>query len=109
LARASPAAALATLRHEDKIHERAAMLRGWARDLATQLETLGVKTFPSETYFFLADFAPHDAAVIAEKLKSRGILIKPLNAPSLGPSFMRVTTALPEDNVRFLAALQEIL
>jgi histidinol-phosphate aminotransferase len=109
LARASQAAALATLRHENKIHERAATLRGWAHDLAAQLEVLGVKTYPSETYFFLADFAPHDAAVIAEKLKARGILIKPLNDPRLGPGFMRVTTALPEDNTRFLAALRELL
>jgi hypothetical protein len=62
------------------------------------LEKLGVKTYPSQTYFFLADFAPRDASVIAEKMKTRGILIKPLNDPKLGPGFMRVTTALPEDN-----------
>ncbi len=109
LARASQAAALATLRHEDRIHERAATLRSWACNLAAQMEALGVKTYPSETYFFLADFAPHDAVVIAEKLKARGILIKPLNDPVLGPGYMRVTTALPEENARFLAALQDFL
>ncbi|MDP2783417.1 MAG: histidinol-phosphate transaminase [Sulfurimicrobium sp.] len=109
LARASQAAALATLRHEDKIHARAATLRAWAAELAGELERLGVKTFPSQTYFFLADFAPRDATVIAAGLKARGILIKPLNDPRLGPGFMRVTTALPEDNARFLAALREVL
>jgi Histidinol-phosphate/aromatic aminotransferase and cobyric acid decarboxylase len=109
LARASQAAAVATLRHEDKVHARATLLRGWARDLATQLAALGVKTFPTETYFFLADFAPHDAAAIAAGLKQKNILVKPLNDPALGPGFMRVTTALPEDNARFLAALEELL
>lgn len=109
LARASQAAALATLRNEAKIHERAATLRTWATELALELEKLGVKTYPSQTYFFLADFAPCDASVIAEKMKARGILIKPLNDPQLGPGFMRVTTALPEDNTRFIATLRELL
>jgi histidinol-phosphate aminotransferase len=109
LARASQAAALATLQHEHRIAERAATLRRWAADLAAELNVLGVKTYPSETYFFLADFAPLDAAVIAGKLKSQGIFIKALGDPALGPGFMRVTTALPEDNARFLAALRPLL
>jgi len=109
LARASQAAAIATLMHEDRIVERASQLRRWAAALAMELAQLGVKTFPSETYFFLADFAPHDASMIAEGLKARGILIKPLNDPRLGPGYMRVTTALPEDNARFIVALRELL
>jgi histidinol-phosphate aminotransferase len=109
LSRPSEAAAIATLRHEDKIRTRAEMLRGWAKELAMELEKLNVKTFPSETYFFLADFAPHDASKIAAKLREREILIKPLNDPALGPGYMRVTTALPEDNQGFLAAIKEVL
>jgi histidinol-phosphate aminotransferase len=35
--------------------------------------------------------------------------VKPLGDARLGPGFMRVTTALPEDNTRFLEALREIL
>jgi len=37
------------------------------------------------------------------------ILVKPLNDERLGPGYMRVTTALPEDNARFIAALRELL
>jgi histidinol-phosphate aminotransferase len=109
LARPSEAAAIATLRHEDKIRARAVMLRGWARELASDLEKLGVKTFPSETYFFLADFAPHDAGAIVTKLRERKILMKPLNDPLLGPGYMRVTTALPEENRQFLVAMKDTL
>jgi len=109
LARPSQAAAIATLQHEDKIHARAAQLRAWTEELAAQLRTLGVRTYPTETYFFLADFAPHDAAHLAEALKVQGILIKPLNDPGLGSGHMRVTTALPEDNRRFVDALRELL
>jgi len=109
LTRASEAAAIATLRHEDKIKARASQLRTWTQELAGQLRSLGVRTFPSETYFFLADFSPHDARVLASLLEEREILVKPLNDDRLGPGFMRVTTSLPEDNARFVSALQDTL
>ncbi len=109
LARPSQAAAIATLYHEDKIRARAMRLRTWSQALATELRTLGVRTFPSETYFFLADFAPCDANTIAAGLRKRNILVKPLNDRRLGPGYMRVTTAAPEDNARFLLALKELL
>jgi histidinol-phosphate aminotransferase len=70
---------------------------------------LGIRSFPTETYFFLADFSPHDADTLAALLKERNILVKPLNDERLGPGYMRVTTALPEDNARFIAALRELL
>jgi hypothetical protein len=49
------------------------------------------------------------AAGIADRLRNRDILIKPLNDPTLGSGFMRITTALPEDNQRFVDALREVL
>jgi histidinol-phosphate aminotransferase len=109
LARPSEAAAVATLRCEDKIQARVTRLRTWTQELAGQLRALGVRTFPTETYFFLADFAPHNAVQMAEALRARGILVKPLNDPILGEGFMRVTTALPEENVHFVDALKDLL
>ena len=109
LARPSEAAATATLLHEDKIQYRARQLRVWTERLAEELVSLGVRVFPSETYFFLADFAPHNAMQIAEALKQRGFLLKALNDSTLGDGFMRVTTAMPEDNARFVQVLKEIL
>lgn len=109
LARASEAAAIAALEHEEKIHLRCAQLRAWTDDLASRLRELGVRTFPTESYFLLADFAPHDAANLAAALAPRGILVKPLDDPVLGRGFMRVTTALPHDNERVVAALHELL
>jgi histidinol-phosphate aminotransferase len=109
LARPSQAAAIATLQHEDKVRARALQLRAWAGELAAQLRTLGVRTYPTETYFFLADFAPHDAAQLAEALAAKGILVKPLGDPILGRGFMRVTTSRPEDNSRFVDSLRTLL
>jgi histidinol-phosphate aminotransferase len=109
LARPSQAAAIATLQNEDQIHVRGSQLHAWTEALAGELRAMGVRTYPTQTYFFLADFAPHNAADIADQLRSRDILIKPLNDPTLGPGFMRVTTALPEDNRRFVDALRALL
>jgi histidinol-phosphate aminotransferase len=109
LARPSEAAALATLRHEAKIGERVRQLRRWTERLGADVRALGVRTFPSETYFFLADFAPHDAGTLAARLRERQILVKPLGDPRLGPGYMRVTTARPEDNARVLDALRALL
>lgn len=109
LARPSEAAAIATLRHEDRITERVAQLREWTDGLARQLHSLGVRTFPTETYFFLADFSPHDAGRLAKRLKAHDILVKPLNDERLGPGFMRITTSLPEGNARFVSVLRNLL
>jgi len=109
LARPSQAAALATLEHEEKIRERVRLLRGWTEDLAAALRGLGVRTFPTGTYFFLADFAPHDACQLAEAMRAQNVLIKALNDDRLGPGYMRVTTALPADNARVIEALADLL
>jgi len=109
LARPSQAAAIATLRNQDEIDDRIERLRGWTTALAADLESLGVRTYPTETYFFLADFAPHDASAVAAGLRERDIYVKPLGDDRLGEGFMRVTTATPADNERVLDALAEIL
>jgi histidinol-phosphate aminotransferase len=109
LARASEAAAIATLQRTDRIEARIAQLRKWTRELAAKLGELGVRTFPTEAYFFLADFAPHDARVLAERLREAKIMVKPLNIERLGAGFMRITTSLPEGNERFVSALEQIL
>jgi histidinol-phosphate aminotransferase len=106
LARPSQAAAIATMQRQDKIQQRITMLRGWTEELAKDLRALGVRTYPTETYFFLADFAPRDATRLAERLREQRILVKPLGDPRLGAGFMRVTTARPENNRRFVQALR---
>jgi histidinol-phosphate aminotransferase len=109
LSRPGQAAAMATLRNEARIRERVDRLRDWAHDLAADLRSLGVETFPTETYFFLADFSPHDAGDVAAQLRERNIFVRPLEDDRLGPGYMRVTTARPEDNDRVVRALEDIL
>jgi histidinol-phosphate aminotransferase len=91
------------------MHARSGQLRRCTEALAAELRALGVRTFPTHAHFFFADFAPHDAAEIADRLRSRDIVIKPFQDPMLGPGYMRITTALPDDNCRFVAAPREML
>lgn len=109
LARASEAAAIATLLHEEKINLRIKKLKLWARELSESLQSLGVKTYPTEAYFFLADFAPLNAGVIASALEEKGFLLKPLNDVALGEGYMRITTSTPENNMQFIQTLKDLL
>jgi histidinol-phosphate aminotransferase len=108
LARVSQAAAIATLEHEDEIRRRVGELKTWARELAAGIDALGFRTFPTETYFFLTDLAPLRADRVASSLRERGILVKPLGDPRLGPGYLRITTSTPDGNRRFLAALADV-
>jgi histidinol-phosphate/aromatic aminotransferase/cobyric acid decarboxylase-like protein len=63
---------------------------------------IGKKT---EMFLGISTVAGERGAADAE----RDLLIKPLNDPALGPGYMCVTTALPEDNRRFVDALREVL
>jgi hypothetical protein len=102
LARPSQAAAIATLAHEEEIHERSEKQRNWMRELTRRSSRSARGSFPSRR----TSFSPHDAEEIARELAKRNSLIKPLGDARLGRGYMRVTTALPE---RFIAALAEIL
>jgi histidinol-phosphate/aromatic aminotransferase/cobyric acid decarboxylase-like protein len=100
---------VATLAHMDKIIQRSHMLKQWTRQLTAELVQLGVKTYPSETYFFLADFAPYTGKAIAEALAARQILVRPLDDARLGAGFIRLTTACPEDNAKVLRVISHFL
>jgi histidinol-phosphate aminotransferase len=106
LATPSQAAALATLAQREKITQRVQLLKDWTRTLARELEQLGVTTYPTETYFFLADFTPYSGKTIADALAAASILVKPLEVPRLGAGFIRITTAVPEDNAKVLRVLR---
>jgi histidinol-phosphate aminotransferase len=47
--------------------------------------------------------------ILSARLRERSIRVKPLEDARLGPGDMRVTTALPEGNVRVIEALRELL
>jgi len=99
------------LAHAEVFAAQAREIRAQRATLISGLQALPQLTvFPSEANFILFRAPPGQATTLFEGLKTAGILIKNLAAPS-GPlqDCLRVTVGLPEENAAFLAALRELL
>jgi len=108
LARVSEEAAITVLKNMKKIMKRVKVLKERTRKLASSLERIGIKTFPSETYFFLAK-VPMKSESFAEELKRRNILINPAKQEGLGDNFVKFTTSTQKNNKIVIEAVKEIL
>ncbi|MFZ2302259.1 MAG: histidinol-phosphate transaminase [Gallionella sp.] len=97
------------LEHHDVLLQQAEQIKRDRAVLYRQLsETAGVRAYPSEANFLL--FRVANATGVFDGLKRRGVLIKNLNGghPML-TDCLRVTVGTPEENERFMVALQESL
>ena len=108
LTRASEAAAIAVLKNMDKIMKRVEKLKKWAKELAQHLEYVGIRTYPTETYFFLAKINVNREKFVNE-LKKRAIRVKPAKQEGLGKKFIKFTTSTQENNEIVIQAIKEIL
>jgi histidinol-phosphate aminotransferase len=97
------------LEHHGVLLQQAEQIK---RDRAQLLRRLGeiaaVKVYPSEANFLL--FRVANAAAIFNGLKQRGVLIKSLDGthPML-KDCLRVTVGTPDQNMKFMTALQETI
>jgi histidinol-phosphate aminotransferase len=108
LARTAEAAAMASLEYLDKIRERVMFLRNQAGDLAKSLQNLGVKTYPTESFFFLGK-VPMDADEFARALSKRNINIRPIRLEGMENKFLKFAASTSENNRIVLKAVKEIL
>jgi histidinol-phosphate aminotransferase len=108
LARTAEAAAIASLEHIEKIKERNITLKGLARDFAESLQGLGIKTYSTNTYFFLGK-VPIGADEFTSELNERNIHIRPLHHERLENRFLRFATSTPENNRIVLDTIRDIL
>jgi len=77
-------------------------LRTW---LAAQLQTLGVRSFPSAGNFLLADFGPQGPALF-RKLEKQGILLRD-RGKDMGAGFVRITIGTSAEMNRFMQAIRK--
>ena len=95
------------LERHDVLLQQAGQIKLDRAALYQQLsEIKGITVYPSEANFLL--FRVAKATVVFESLKQRGVLIKNLNGGhTMLNDCLRVTVGTPEENERFIAALQE--
>jgi histidinol-phosphate aminotransferase len=109
LARTAEAAATASLENRDKIGERVTDLKALTEEFAKSLESLGIKTYPTETYFFLGRVSHLSADEFAEALSKRNIHIRPLRIEGREDRFLRFATSTAGNNRIVLDAIRDIL
>ena len=100
------AAALAALADPDYVVESAALNRAGIALLSRELDARGIGYVPTHGNFMLIDVG--DGAQVFEKLLREGVIVRPVGNYGL-PAHIRVTVGLPEENLRFLAALKTVL
>lgn len=77
--------------------------------LARELRRLRIRTYDSYTNFLMMIFTSEaEVQDIFLKLQQRGVITRPLSQAGL-PNCLRVTVGLPEENRRFIQALEEII
>ena len=69
------------------------------------LDRLGIKYFPTQTNFFLIDVCK-DADDIYEDMLKQGVIVRSMTSYGY-PNYIRVNVGLPDENVRFLKALEK--
>lgn len=100
-------AALAALKDEDHVRRSRELVLKSRKQVAEGLQKLGLSPVPSEANFFFVDIGVDSVAAFKLLLK-RGVIVRTGDIFGL-PTFIRVNFGLPEENDRFLAALEEVL
>ena len=104
---AAQAAALASLSDDEHIQESVRVNELGKSFLYSGFQEMNLRYVPTETNFILVDVAQPAAEIFQEMMK-RGVIIRPAHVFGL-PTFIRVTVGTPEENLRFLQALREVL
>jgi len=99
-------AACAALEDRDFIAKSREMNASGLRQLEAGLGRLGLEFIPSRGNFIT--FRVGDAKRVFEALLRQGVIVRPIAGYGM-PEHLRVTVGLPEQNERFLAALERAL
>ncbi len=101
------AAAIAVLGDEDYLNETKTVISEGLEYLYGALDRLGISYFPTEANFFLID-VKQKADDVFEKMLKLGVIVRSM--ASYGYSeYIRVTVGLPEENRRFIEALEKVV
>mgnify|MGYP001611113565 FL=1 len=101
------AAALAALEDEEFLHRSVGLNERGMRQLVEGVSRLGLGFIPSAGNFLTIDLG-RDAGPVDQALLRLGVVTRPIASYGL-PDHLRVSIGLPEENARFLAALEQVI
>lgn len=101
------AAAIASLEDQEHVERSKRINREGKEYLYQQLNGLGLPYIESVANFILIN-VPEQATAVYEKLVAQGIIVRPMHFYGL-PNSIRVAVGTPEQNERFIHALQRVL
>ena len=102
-------AGLLALDHAEEMAERVRRVASAREHLASALAELPVDTWPSDANFVLFRPRHPDPAAVWTSLVDEGVLIRDFSSRPGLEGCLRVTVGTPEENARFLRALEGIL
>ena len=100
------AGALAALGDQEFLQKTVSLVHNGLDDLYTALEARGIHYIPSQANFFMIDMGKSADAVFEQMLRL-GIIVRSMKSYGY-PEFIRINAGLPEENQRFLKALDTI-
>ncbi len=100
-------AAAAALDDDDFLKKTLATVHQGLDFLYTELSRRGLRYYPSQANFFLIDVG-RPADRVFQALLRQGVIVRPMGAYGY-PAFIRLSVGLPEENRRFLRALDAVL
>lgn len=101
------AAAVAALNDSAHLEAGIRLNRDGLQQLETGFDKLGLLWIPSVGNFVAVDTG-QDAAAVYQRLLQQGVIVRPVANYGL-PQHLRVTVGLPEENARFLSAIERAL
>jgi histidinol-phosphate/aromatic aminotransferase/cobyric acid decarboxylase-like protein len=87
------------------------LLKRTTKDLISSLKTLGIVSFPTETFFFLikVPYENIDADEFANRLAQNNIHVRPLHLKGLENKYIRFATSTVNNNEIVINTIKEIL
>lgn len=101
------AAAIAALQDQEHLQRAVELNRRGLHYLYHHFERLGLRYVPSEANCVMVDLG-RDSQPVFEALLRKGVIVRTGHIFGL-PTYLRITTGKPEENERFINALQEVL
>jgi histidinol-phosphate aminotransferase len=98
--------ALAALDDQEHVRRTLEVNHQGMRMLSTAFDRLSLPFVPSAANFILVRVG--QGLTVYERLLQRGVIVRPMDGYGL-PEYLRVTIGLPEENRRFVEALESVL